>query len=242
MRRRNGRDAWKAQWQRSLLDRGGHDPARDIHTRGDGPGQFVNWGGRGHPAIRERPAPDLAEALKDEEERILNSLHNLNANCNEVGRRLRSAGEFLSRGQFRSWVTSAFGLSPGTARKIMRASEGDRSSRLDRCQRRSTQHMNDVFGAARGRRPTPNKAASPATKAGEPALHDRSTPEKEERRQDGTPATLEDNIDNTIESQQDTASWSRARGYAVRGLLRNYRVFAAMAAVVATELGMGGVL
>jgi hypothetical protein len=73
--------------------------------------------------------------------------------------------------------------------------------------------------------------------------HDRcSTLKKVERRQDGTPATLEDNIGNPTDANNNTAMRLRAQAYAVRWLVMRYGVSATVAAVIATELGMGGVL
>jgi hypothetical protein len=189
--------------------------------------------------------PDVAEALKEAEEQILASLQNLNANYTEVGRLLQSVGQRLSRGHFLSWVTTVFGLSPRTARMMMRAAgQVDPSTgALERRQKLAQQRLKNMIRTATAQRQRPKKAKTRASRVREPLLHDRgSPPDKEERQQDGTAATLEDNVDNTVVSQQDTASWSRSRGYAVRWLVRNHGVSAAVAAVIVAELGMGGVL
>jgi hypothetical protein len=187
--------------------------------------------------------PDLAEAFKDTEERILASLQNLNANYIEAGRLLRSVGQGLSRGHFHSWVTTAFGLSPRTARMIMRAAgRADPSTGLLRRQKLAPRLLTKIIRAATEQRPTPNKPLSQATSAGEAAPHDCSrTSGNEELRQDDIPATLEGDVAGTSEIHQDIASWSRARGYAVRHLVRRYGVSATIAAVIVAELGMGGV-
>jgi hypothetical protein len=72
--------------------------------------------------------------------------------------------------------------------------------------------------------------------------HDRgSTPGKEERRQDGTPATLVRNIGNPTDANNNTANRPRAQGYPVRWLVSHYPVSFTIAAVIVAELGMGGV-
>jgi hypothetical protein len=65
---------------------------------------------------------------------------------------------------------------------------------------------------------------------------------KEERRQDGTPATLVGDIGNPTDANNNTASRPPAQGYPVRWLVSHYPVSTAVAGVIAAELGMGGVL
>jgi hypothetical protein len=65
------------------------------------------------------------------------------------------------------------------------------------------------------------------------------TPKSEERRQAGTPATLEGNIDKAIDKIQHNVNATRAQGHAIRWLVSNYSVSAALAAIIATELRMG---
>jgi len=79
----------------------------------------------------------------------------------------------------------------------------------------------------------PGQAASAPQHRGE-------TSQKEERRQAGTPATLEGNIDNAIDRKQDTVNELRAQGYAKRWLVSHYSISANVAAIIANELGMGG--
>jgi flagellar biosynthesis/type III secretory pathway M-ring protein FliF/YscJ len=79
----------------------------------------------------------------------------------------------------------------------------------------------------------PGQAASAPQHRGE-------TSQKEERRQAGTPATLEGNIDNAIDRKQDTVNELRAQGYATRWLVSHYPISATVAAIIATELRMGG--
>jgi hypothetical protein len=70
--------------------------------------------------------------------------------------------------------------------------------------------------------------------------HRGETPEKEERRKAGTPATLEVSIDNAIDKNQDTVNVLRAQGHAIRWLVSHYPISATVAAIIATELGMRG--
>jgi hypothetical protein len=189
--------------------------------------------------------PDLAAELEPVAGRILNSLQNMNANYALVGRQLQSAKKRRSRDQFISWVTSDLELSPRTAPMMMQAARqvDPSTGALERRQKLAHQRPKNMIRAATGQRQTPTKAKPRASRVRGPVLHDRgSPPDKEERQQDGTAATLEGDVAGTSEIHQDVASWSRARGYAVRHLVRRYGVSAAMAAVIATELGMGGVL
>jgi len=66
------------------------------------------------------------------------------------------------------------------------------------------------------------------------------TPKTEERRQAGTPATLEGNIDKGIDKYQHTVNQRPEQGRAVRWLVSHYAVSSALAAIIASELGMGG--
>src|SRR5262245_8926678 len=76
---------------------------------------------------------------------------------------------------------------------------------------------------------------------GDPApQHRGQTPKKEERRQAGTPATLEGDIDNAIDKGHHTVNGAQAQGYAVRPLISRYLRSAAVAAFIAKELGMEG--
>ena len=70
--------------------------------------------------------------------------------------------------------------------------------------------------------------------------HRGETPKKEERRQAGTPATLEGNIDNAIDGKQNTVNGPRAQGHAVRWLVAHYPISENVAAIIANELGMEG--
>jgi hypothetical protein len=67
-----------------------------------------------------------------------------------------------------------------------------------------------------------------------------ATPRNEERRQAGTPATLEGNIENTIDEDNDIRRRPGAQAYPIRWLLSHYRVSAAVAGIIATELDMRG--
>jgi hypothetical protein len=69
--------------------------------------------------------------------------------------------------------------------------------------------------------------------------HRGRTSTSEERRQAATPATLEGNIDKAIDGFQHTVNETRAQGHAIRWLVSHYSVSAALAAIIATELGMG---
>jgi hypothetical protein len=79
-----------------------------------------------------------------------------------------------------------------------------------------------------------------ASQAASAPQHRGETPEKEERRQAGTPATLEGNIDNAIDKNHDTVKRPRAQGHVIRGRVSQYLVSAAVAAVIVIELGMEG--
>jgi hypothetical protein len=68
--------------------------------------------------------------------------------------------------------------------------------------------------------------------------HRGKTPQKEERQRAGTPPALEGNIDNTIDKNQDTVNEPRAQAYAIRWLMSHHGIPVAIAAVVASELGM----
>lgn len=68
--------------------------------------------------------------------------------------------------------------------------------------------------------------------------HRRETPKTEERRQAGTPATLEGNIDNAIDENQNTVDEIQAQGHAIRWLVAHYSISANVAAIIANELGM----
>jgi hypothetical protein len=61
----------------------------------------------------------------------------------------------------------------------------------------------------------------------------------EERRQAGTPTTLQGNIDTAIDKIHHTANEPRAQGHAIRWLVSRYPISAAVAAIIATELRMG---
>jgi hypothetical protein len=76
---------------------------------------------------------------------------------------------------------------------------------------------------------------------GDPAPQNRGgTPKNEERRQAGTPATLEGDIDNAIDEKQNTVNRTVAQGHAIRWLVSHYPISANVAAIIANELGMGG--
>jgi hypothetical protein len=70
--------------------------------------------------------------------------------------------------------------------------------------------------------------------------HRGETPKKEERRQAGTPATPERNIDNAIDEKQNIVKGERAQGHAIRWLVSHYSISANAAAIIANELGMEG--
>jgi hypothetical protein len=72
--------------------------------------------------------------------------------------------------------------------------------------------------------------------------HCRGTRKNEERRQAGTPATLEGNIGNTIDSNQDTGDRPGTQAYRVRWLVSHYPVSAAVSATTATKVDMRGTL
>jgi hypothetical protein len=219
----------------------------EMFTREEmGLGRSSTWAVEAGRLFESGLPPDLAEALKDAEERILASLQNLNANYTEIGRELAAAKERLTRPQFLSWLSSIGGLSQRTARSMIWAAKQQLSdpaaARLEPRQKLAQQRLKNVIRAATAPRQKSKKAKMPASKVFEPPLHDRgSTTENEERRQDGTPATLEGNIGNATDRMKNTVSRPRAQGYAVRRLFRNYRVSAATAAVSATALGLGGV-
>ena len=77
-----------------------------------------------------------------------------------------------------------------------------------------------------------------------PGVHaspqDGRTPKEEERRQAGTPATLEGNIENAIDEKENTVNRPQAQGYAARWLTSHYGIRANIAAIIANELGMEG--
>jgi hypothetical protein len=57
----------------------------------------------------------------------------------------------------------------------------------------------------------------------DPAPQNREgTPKNEERRQAGTPATLEGNIDNTIDENHDTGKRPGTQAYQIRWLVSHY--------------------
>jgi hypothetical protein len=64
-------------------------------------------------------------------------------------------------------------------------------------------------------------------------------PKNEERRQAGTPATLEGNIDNTIDKSQDTGGRPGTQAYPARWLRAHYAISGAFAAIIAAEFGWG---
>jgi hypothetical protein len=70
--------------------------------------------------------------------------------------------------------------------------------------------------------------------------HRDRTPQNEARRQAGTPTTREGRIDVAIDGSQDTGNRPQAQPYPVRHLVSRYAVSAAVASVIAAELGMGG--
>src|ERR1700694_556618 len=68
---------------------------------------------------------------------------------------------------------------------------------------------------------------------GDPAPQNRGgTPRGEERRQAGTPAALEGNIENTIDEDTDTRRRPGAQAYPIRWLLSHYRVSAVNSSLV----------
>lgn len=79
----------------------------------------------------------------------------------------------------------------------------------------------------------PGQAASAPQHRGE-------TPKIEERRQAGTPATLEGNIDNPIDENQNTVNEPQTQDHAVRWLVAHYPISENVAAIIANELGMEG--
>ena len=83
------------------------------------------------------------------------------------------------------------------------------------------------------------KPVEPGRAASAPQ-HRGGTPKKEERRQAGTPATLEGNIDNAIDGPDDTGNRAGPQAYPVRWLVSRYPVSPAVAEVIANELGMEG--
>jgi hypothetical protein len=68
------------------------------------------------------------------------------------------------------------------------------------------------------------------------------TPQNEEPRAAATHARLERNIDKTIDEHEGTGNRSQAQRHAIRHLVERYSVSAAVAAIIAAELGMGGAL
>ena len=73
---------------------------------------------------------------------------------------------------------------------------------------------------------------------GDPQQRD-GTPQNEARRKAGTPTAREGRIDKTIDGK-DTGNRARPQPYPVRRLVSRYSVSTAFAAVIAAELGMGG--
>jgi hypothetical protein len=74
----------------------------------------------------------------------------------------------------------------------------------------------------------------------DPAPQNRGgTPKNEERRQAGTPATLEGNIDNRIDENQGTRRLPGTQAYQIRWLVSHYPMSGALAAIVAGEFGCG---
>jgi hypothetical protein len=69
--------------------------------------------------------------------------------------------------------------------------------------------------------------------------HCRGTRQNEERRQAGTPATLEGNIDNTIDKNQDTGGRPGTQAYPARWFRAHYAISGALAAIIAAEFGWG---
>lgn len=61
-----------------------------------------------------------------------------------------------------------------------------------------------------------------------------------ERRQAGTPATLEENLEKTLNAGDSTGRSSKQQAYPVRWLTRRYGLSSNYAAIVATELCWGG--
>jgi hypothetical protein len=62
----------------------------------------------------------------------------------------------------------------------------------------------------------------------------------EEPRVAGTHARLEGNIDSPIDQEQGTGNRPQAQSHPVRYLVSRYSVSAAIAGIIAAELGMGG--
>jgi len=62
---------------------------------------------------------------------------------------------------------------------------------------------------------------------------------KEERLQAGPPTTLKGHTDNAIDKVDDTWKPPAAPPYSIRWLVARCRVSAAIAAIIARELGMG---
>ena len=76
---------------------------------------------------------------------------------------------------------------------------------------------------------------------GDPAPQNRGgTSRDQERRQAGTLAALESNIENTIDEDNDIRRRPGAQAYPIRWLLSHYRVSAAVAGIIDTELDMQG--
>jgi hypothetical protein len=76
--------------------------------------------------------------------------------------------------------------------------------------------------------------------AGERTLRRVGPSKTDERRQAGTLATLEENIDHPIDEADGTGPRPQAQPYQVRWLMSRHLVSAPIAAVIAAELGMGG--
>lgn len=65
---------------------------------------------------------------------------------------------------------------------------------------------------------------------------------KDERRQAGPLATLEENIDKSIDKGKDIAAGQQVQPYHIRWLVSHHAVSVAVAAVIAAEQRMGGVM
>ena len=72
-------------------------------------------------------------------------------------------------------------------------------------------------------------------------LHEGATVDREGHRA-GTPATLVQNIDDSINSFNDTISRLQKQPYHIRRLISQYAISPSFAAVIAEALGMGGAL
>jgi len=70
--------------------------------------------------------------------------------------------------------------------------------------------------------------------------HRGGTSKNEERRQAGTPATLEGNIDNAIDATDDTGKRLQRQAYPIRLLKQRYGLSHNYASFVTAEFGWGG--